>query len=142
MADVLLRDSDVMSMRHSLELRVPFVDRQFIDWLWAQPAEFKSTPSSPKSALAEATKDLLPASLLTRPKRGFTLPFALWMKRELRPFLDETFSNASLDQSGLFNRPAAQQLWRGFLQQDDSREWSRLWSLAVLVAFVNRRRET
>ena len=139
MADVLLRDSDVMSMRHSLELRVPLVDRPFIEWLWAQPARFKFTPAAPKSALAEAVADLLPPGLGQRPKQGFTLPFSLWMRRELRPFLDDTFSAASLARSGLFSPAAVQTRWQSFLHGQDPRDWSRLWSLAVLVAFANRR---
>lgn len=96
MADVLLRDSDMMSMRHSLELRVPFVDRPLYDWLVCQPAAFRHTPARPKSALADAVRDLLPTELFTRPKRGFTLPFARWMRGPLKPFLEETFSNASI----------------------------------------------
>ncbi|MBI5771129.1 MAG: asparagine synthase (glutamine-hydrolyzing) [Verrucomicrobia bacterium] len=139
MTDVLLRDSDVMSMRHSLELRVPFVDRPLIDWLWRQPAEFKGTPRHPKSALYHAARDLLPADLARRPKWGFTLPFPRWMKHELRPFLDETFADASVDRSGLFDRAQVQALWRDFNSRDDTRQWSRVWSLAVLVAFANRR---
>jgi asparagine synthase (glutamine-hydrolysing) len=140
MADVLLRDSDMMSMRHSLELRVPFIDRPLIEWLWQQPARFKDDRVQPKSVLAAAVQDLLPPGLMARPKRGFTLPFALWMKRELRPFLEATFADASVERSGLFARDAVQELWRGFLTRDDPREWSRVWSLAVLVAFVNRPR--
>jgi asparagine synthase (glutamine-hydrolysing) len=140
MADVLLRDSDVMSMRHSLELRVPFIDRPLIEWLWRQPARFKDDRVQPKSTLAAAVQDLLPPGLMNRKKRGFTLPFALWMKKELRPFLEETFSAASVDRSGLFAREPVQEFWRGFLARDDTREWSRVWSLAVLIAFVNRPR--
>lgn len=143
MTDVLLRDSDVMSMRHSLELRVPFVDRPLIEWLWRQPAAFKSDPAHAKTALRDAVRDLLPPGLLgPRPKRGFTLPFALWMKNELRPFLEETFSGAGLDRSGLFDATAVREAWRGFNAGSDPREWSRVWSLAVLVAFVNRRAPT
>lgn len=139
MADLLLRDSDVMSMRHSLELRVPFIDRPFIEWLWQQPAEWKSQPNRSKAGLAEAVRDILPQEIFSRPKHGFTLPFPIWMKHELRPFLEDTFSASSLDRSGLFATSAVQTLWRGFLARNDSREWSRVWSLAVLVAFVNRR---
>ncbi len=139
MADVLLRDSDVMSMAHSLELRVPLVDRALIEWLWAQPAAYKSTPAQPKQAFFAAVRDLVPPGLATRRKRGFTLPFAVWMKRELRPFLAETFSDASIDRSGLFDRAAVQQLWQGFLTRDDLKEWSRVWSLGVMIAFLNRR---
>ena len=139
MADVLLRDSDVMSMRHSLELRVPFVDRPLIEWLWHQPAAFKSDPLFAKTSLSEATRDLLPPGLATRRKQGFSLPFPIWMKRELRPFLDDTFSDASMARSNLFARPAVQKLWSDFLTGDDTRQWSRVWTLAVLIAFINRR---
>lgn len=138
MADVLLRDSDVMSMRHSLELRVPFIDRPLIEWLWRQPAQWKSNPNHPKRALADAVRDVIPPDVASRRKHGFTLPFAAWMRRELKPFLAETFSDTSIERSGLFDRANVQALWSGFLLGNDSREWSRVWSLAVLIAFTNR----
>jgi asparagine synthase (glutamine-hydrolysing) len=138
MADLLLRDSDVMSMQHSLELRVPFVDRPLIEWLWQQPARFKSDPAQPKSILAEAVRDILPPALMSRRKQGFTLPFPIWMKSELKPFLDETFSNVNVNRSGLFAREPVQALWKNFLARHDDRAWSRVWSLAMLIAFVNR----
>lgn len=140
MADVLLRDSDVMSMRHSLELRVPFIDRPLIEWLWRQPAEFKRDNRRPKSVLAEAAADVLPPGIASRRKRGFTLPFPTWMRTDLRPFLEDTFSFSSVDRSGLFSPPQVAALLKGFLSGGDNREWSRVWSLAVLIAFVNRRR--
>jgi len=139
MADVLLRDSDSMSMRHSLELRVPFVDRPFIEWLWRQPTAFKNTARNPKDILAAAAADLLPPELRGQQKRGFSLPMDLWMRRELKPFLDETFSDASVGRSGMFASMAVQSQWQGFLACNDIREWSRVWSLAVLIAFVNRK---
>jgi len=139
MADVLLRDSDAMSMRHSLELRVPFVDRPFIEWLWRQPSRFKEDRNHPKSALAAAAADILPPAIRGRQKRGFTLPFAVWMRADLRPFLDETFSDTSIDRSGLFARAPVQDFWRDYLAGHDERQWSRAWSLAVLIGFANRR---
>ncbi len=140
MTDVLLRDSDVMSMRHSLELRVPFVDRPFVNWVSAQPTRFKHTPDQPKSALADALADVLPPGLLQRKKRGFTLPYAVWMRGPLKPFLDETFSPSSVGRSGLFDTHAVEAQWRRFLAGNDTLEWSRVWSLAILVAFLNRPR--
>jgi asparagine synthase (glutamine-hydrolysing) len=140
MADVLLRDSDVMSMRHSLELRVPFVDRPLIEWLERQPAKFKRDRFQQKTALSDAVHDLLPIELMTRRKRGFTFPFPVWMKAALKPFLEETFSHVSVNRSGLFSREPVQMLWRNFLAGRDDRAWSRVWSLAVLIAFVNRSR--
>ena len=132
MADVLLRDSDVMGMRHSLELRVPFVDRPLIEWLWNQPAQYKFDPRKPKTALVEATADVLPPSLGKRRKRGFTLPFPIWMRKDLRPFLEDTFSLSSADKSGLFSGAAVQGIWREFISRSDNRDWSRVWSLGSI----------
>jgi asparagine synthase (glutamine-hydrolysing) len=140
MADVLLRDSDIMSMHHSLELRVPFVDRPLLEWLWRQPACFKDDRSAPKAILAEAARDVLPPALIDRRKRGFTLPFPLWMRGPLRPFLEDTFSAASISRTGFFNTPAVRDRWETFLSQDIHRDWSRLWSLATLIHFLNHRR--
>lgn len=140
MADVLLRDSDVMSMRHSLELRVPFIDRPLIEWLWRQPTRFRQDRKHPKSALADATADLLPPGLLRRKKRGFTLPFGVWMRRDLRPFLEDTFALESIGRSGLFAGEPVRNMWMKYAAGGEDREWSRVWSLAVLIAFVNRRR--
>jgi asparagine synthase (glutamine-hydrolysing) len=139
MADVLLRDSDVMSMRHSLELRVPFLDTPFVEWLWRQPSRFRQDRNRPKSVLADATADLLPAGLLRRKKRGFTLPFGIWMRRDLRPFLEDIFSPESIGRSGLFSTQSVRLLWSDFAAGGEDREWSRVWSLAVLISFVNRR---
>ena len=138
MADVLLRDSDVMSMRHSLELRVPFIDRPLIEWLWRQPARFKDDRRRPKSALVEATRDILPPGLTRRKKRGFTLPFPIWMRKDLRPFLEDTFSGPSIGRSGFFSVGPVKALWADFSSGAENREWSRVWSLAMLIAFVNR----
>jgi asparagine synthase (glutamine-hydrolysing) len=142
MPDVLLRDSDVMSMRHSLELRVPFIDRPLVEWLWRQPAGFKEDRRHPKSALVEAMSDILPPGLVKRKKRGFTLPFPIWMRKDLRPFLEDTFSAASVGRSGLFSPEPVRALWKDFGSGGMDREWSRVWSLAVLISFVNRGRKT
>lgn len=139
MADTLLRDSDVFSMTHSLELRVPFVDHVLLEWLWPQPAWFKHDPRRPKRALADATADLVPAAIRNRPKQGFVLPFAHWMRAELKPFLDDTFSTASLAACPWLDPAAAQAIWRNYLAGRDPRAWSRVWTLAMLVAFANRK---
>jgi asparagine synthase (glutamine-hydrolysing) len=140
MADLLLRDSDVMSMRHSLELRVPFIDRPLVEWIWRQPARFRDDRRRPKSALFDAVSDIVPEGLGHRRKRGFTLPFPVWMRKELRPFLEDTFASASVGRSGLFSAGPIQALWKGFVSGSEDREWSRVWSLAILIAFVNLKR--
>jgi asparagine synthase (glutamine-hydrolysing) len=138
MADVLLRDSDVFSMANSLELRVPFVDRVLLEWLWPQPDYFKYDPRRQKRALADAVADLVPTAIRDRPKQGFALPFAQWMLGELRPFLEETFSATSLDSCPWLDTVATAQVWTNYKIQSDPRAWSRVWTIAVLIAFANR----
>jgi len=139
MADVLLRDSDVFSMANSLELRVPFVDRVFLEWLWPQRAGYRFRAAGTKAALADATAGVVPAAVRARRKQGFTLPFARWMHAELRPFLDDTFSSASLAGCPWLSADACARYWRDFQDGRDDRRWSRVWALAMLVAFANRR---
>ena len=139
MTDVLLRDSDVMSMAHSLELRVPFVDRVLLEWLWPQPDYFKYDRRSTKRALSDATADLVPAAIRHRRKQGFTLPFAQWMKAELRPFLEDTFSASSLIACPWLQPTAVTEVWQNFKTKGDARAWSRVWTLAMLIAFAKRR---
>ncbi|MCX6936343.1 MAG: asparagine synthase (glutamine-hydrolyzing) [Verrucomicrobia bacterium] len=140
MADVLLRDADEFSMRHSLELRVPFLDLPLVEWAWAQnPSLLHPAGAAPKSVLAAACADLLPPALLNRQKRGFTLPFARWLRGPLRPFMEDTLGSASVGRCGLFDPYAAGKLWRAYRDGSDDRAWSCVWSLAVLIHLANRR---
>lgn len=141
MANVLLRDSDVMSMANSLELRVPFVDTRLVEWLWPQPDYFKRDPRLTKRVLADAVADVVPLSIRRRPKQGFTLPFPLWMKKELRPFLEDTFAPSALSKCPWLDAPTVSRLWTDFQKGTDNRSWSRVWTVAMLVAFANRRNE-
>ena len=139
MAELLLRDSDEFSMRHSLELRVPFVDLPLVEWAWAQsPALLHPAGAAPKAHLAAACADLLPPALLQRKKRGFTLPFARWLRGPLRPFMEETLGSASAGRTGLFDPYYPGRLWRAYRDGRDDRAWSRVWSLAVLIHLANR----
>lgn len=80
----------------------------------------------------------MPAAIRNRPKQGFALPFDLWMRKELRPFLDETFSSASLATCPWLDARAVQAVWREFQSGTDPRAWSRVWTIAVLIARLNR----
>lgn len=138
MADVLLRDSDVFSMAHSLELRVPFVDKVLVEWWWHQPRAYRYNPERPKSALADAVSDIVPATIRTRRKQGFTLPYARWMRAELRPFLQEMFSLGALARCPWLDAKATRAKWESFDQGHDPQNWPRVWTIAMLVAFANR----
>ncbi len=139
MADVLLRDSDVFSMQASLELRVPLVDRPLVEWVWQQDSRFKFDRQTPKGALRDAVADFLPPGLMNRRKQGFSLPFPAWMRGPLKSFLEETLSIETIRNTGYLNPQGVSNFWSDFRDGAKNKNWSRVWSLAVLVAFLNRK---
>jgi len=135
MTNTLLRDTDAMSMAHSLEVRVPFVDTKVVDYVLSLPGEWKlpAKNSTPKPLLAEALGDLLPRDFVTRPKMGFTLPFEKWLQRNLRVELSSVLDDSQrLSPAGL-NAKAVERIWRSFLEKPRAVGWSRPWSLYVLA---------
>lgn len=143
MANTLLRDTDVMSMAHSLEVRVPFVDVNVVDFALSLPGEWKLDQRQngvPKPLLADAVEDLLPRDFLGRKKMGFTLPFEKWMRGRLRDEIANVFADGHLlADCGLVARDVGD-LWQRFLRAPRAVGWTRPWSLFVLAEWsrINR----
>jgi asparagine synthase (glutamine-hydrolysing) len=142
MSNTLLRDTDAMSMAHSLEVRVPFVDTRLVDYVLSLPGAWKLNHGTkgPKPLLADALADLLPRDFLARPKMGFTLPFERWLQQNLRTEVSSVLEDASMLSVPALNSAAVQKLWRNFLQKPRAVGWSRPWSLYVLAKWceINR----
>ncbi|MGA9417386.1 MAG: asparagine synthase (glutamine-hydrolyzing) [Terriglobales bacterium] len=129
MRNTLLRDSDFMSMAHGLELRVPFLDRALVEACFRIPGNRKLQGDSPKSLLLASLGVDLPPQIVNRPKRGFTLPFERWLRREMRRVVEDVLLKSNWDQTAL-SASAVQAVWNRFLASETS--WSRPWSLFVL----------
>ena len=82
MQNQLLRDVDVMSMTHGIEIRVPFLDREFVDLSMQINDQLKSQGQLPKQLLIDSFKDILPEPVWNRPKMGFGLPFKKWLAND------------------------------------------------------------
>lgn len=143
MTNTLLRDTDAMSMAHSLEVRVPLVDVKVVEFALSLPGKWKLSPQSngvAKPLLADALADLLPPELMKRPKMGFTLPFEKWMQGALRNEIELVFQDdaqlSALDANGV------RDVWRKFLQRPRAVGWSRPWSLYVLAKWCEKNRIT
>ncbi|GAB4150133.1 MAG: asparagine synthase (glutamine-hydrolyzing) [Bacteroidia bacterium] len=135
MQNVLLRDTDQMSMAHALEVRVPFLDYTLVEYVLAVKDEFKY-PSTPKKLLTDSVKDLLPEEIIHRPKMGFTLPWKSWIKNELRTFCETQLH--ALGQREIFNHQQLQHLYQRFLKDDPAVTWSRIWHLVVLSYWLEK----
>ena len=135
MRSVLLRDSDVFSMAHHLELRVPFVDREVVR-ASLRVADSLKMIGGGKAVLVEAVRDLLPREVWDRPKQGFTLPFADWMRGSLAADVGAALTSAArLERVGV--RPdAARAVWTSFRSGRGGVSWSRPWALYTLVRWA------
>ena len=131
MQNTLLRDSDVMSMAHGLELRVPLIDHRLAEKLFALPGSWKLSKSTPKPLLVGALHGTLPDEVVHRPKRGFTLPFERWLREQLKSEVEKTLRRGADGRlAAVLDTKAVQQVWGDFLNGRTS--WSRPWSLYVL----------
>jgi asparagine synthase (glutamine-hydrolysing) len=132
MHDVLLRDTDQMSMAHSLEVRVPLLDHCLIEYLMRLPDAHKQPAGTPKRLLVESLDGLLPESIVRRTKQGFALPFDPWLRGPLREFCAERLGPNGLGGRGLLRPEAIWGLWTAFLDRRPEVSWSRVWVLVVL----------
>jgi asparagine synthase (glutamine-hydrolysing) len=125
MHDQLLRDTDVFSMAHSIEARVPFLDHVLVERLWATAPALKLDKAINKPLLVRAVNDASVLAAGSRPKRGFTFPMARWMKT-CAPELQE------MAEVGVLGRKAVRECWTDF--SAGRMHWSRAWALTVLGA--------
>jgi len=128
----LLRDTDVMSMAHSLEARVPLLDHLLVEALARRPHRDKLSKRMPKPLLLEALRNPLPREVWDRPKQGFTLPFARWMSEAGGELRERTLA------PGIFHEDGVHALWKAFLE--GRTHWSRPWALLVYGAWCERLR--
>lgn len=132
MASTLLRDTDQMSMTHTLEVRVPFVDSMVVPYVLGLPGKWKVGKDRPKPLLVDAMEGLLPEEIWRRPKMGFTLPFGRWMHSALKPGVDETLAHGNgLSHMGV-NPEFVRVVWQTFKRSPRKERWSRPWALYVL----------
>jgi asparagine synthase (glutamine-hydrolysing) len=139
MVNVLLRDTDAMSMRHSLEVRVPFLDHPVVEFALSLSESAKRHTERPKALLVAALADLLPEEVVNQNKRTFTLPWETWLRGPLRDRVAASFANWSPSLEPLIPSQAPATVWTDFLAARTS--WSRAWSLYVLNEWVERHLE-
>jgi asparagine synthase (glutamine-hydrolysing) len=130
MVNTLLRDTDSMSMAHSLEVRVPFLDHPLVEFVTHLPQAEKLRKGIPKALLIEALRDLLPSEVVGQKKRGFTFPWAEWLRGPLKSRVENGLSELSPALREVLDAKETRRVWQDYLEGKTS--WSRPWSLYVL----------
>jgi asparagine synthase (glutamine-hydrolysing) len=123
---------DRMSMAASLEARVPFLDYRLVEWAAQLPTWLKLRDGTSKYILRCAFADLLPASIVNRPKHAFDIPIAHWLRHDMRPLVEGLEQHPAIAQSGYFNSTYVRHLARAHLAGRDyaPQLWALLtWSL-------------
>jgi len=132
----LLPKVDRMSMAHSLEVRVPYLDHEVVDMVLPLPGSLKQSLRRDKILLREAAAKYLPPSAAARRKRGFEVPIGAWLRGPLRPALLDLLSWKTITRQGLLQPQSVGRLVDEHLgeQEDHGRA---LWALVVLSAWLD-----
>ncbi len=133
--NVLLRDTDQMSMAHALEVRVPFFDHDLVEYVVQVPDQWKY-PTYAKKLLVESLHPLVPDEIVFRQKKGFDLPWKVWLKNELKSFCEQKLKR--FNERNLTPPRLTDQLWREFSQGKNDNLWSRIWIFVVLEDWLER----
>jgi asparagine synthase (glutamine-hydrolysing) len=101
---------DRLSMAHSLEVRAPFLDSDFVAYAAKIPGELKIKNGETKYILKKAALRYLPEKMVFRKKEGFIMPFHIWLRDNLEDYVRSTLSNDRLNVHGFFNETYIQEL--------------------------------
>lgn len=99
----VLTKVDRASMAHGLEVRVPLLDHELVDWMAKLPPSYKLRAGKGKRIFKQGLQDLLPEEILNRKKQGFSIPVAEWLRGPLRKRLRGCFTSKRLAQTGFFD---------------------------------------
>lgn len=131
LGNTLLRDGDVYGMASSLEIRVPMLDRDVVDWAFSLPGNvLLPRGKPPKHLLRRMCRDVLGTDQLERPKQGFNLPLATWMKGPLAQVRSEGL--AALIDTGLVAADGVRAVERRYIDDPYRSAWTRVWALVAL----------
>jgi asparagine synthase (glutamine-hydrolysing) len=133
----MLSKVDWMSMRNSLEVRVPFLDHRLVEYVFQIRGNLKLKGKKGKYILLETFKNILPPPLLNKPKWGFEIPISKWLKSELRFLINEYLSKKRIETQGIFNFKPIEKLIDDLFRNRSDTSWH-LWNLIVFQAWYSR----
>jgi len=123
----LLVKVDITTMANSLEARSPFLDHQLMEWAAGLPTDLKLRSGTTKYLLKKAVAEWLPPELIDRPKMGFGVPLAAWLRTELRELSWDVLTDWTARSRGFFRPEEIVRLLREHAGGHDHS--SRIWAL-------------
>lgn len=134
--DILVK-VDRASMSHSLESRMPFLDHRVMEFAWSLPLEMKLNNTESKIVLRRVLEKHVPRELFERPKMGFGIPLAEWLREPLRQWAEDLLTKESLNSSAFFNVPLVRKQWAEHANQSRNHQYS-LWNILMFQAWFQK----
>ena len=136
--DDILVKVDRAAMGVSLETRVPLLDHRVVEFAWQLPLSSKVSAGVGKSPLRRLLDKYVPRDLIERPKMGFGVPLAAWLRGPLREWADALLNEERLRKEGYFHAETIRQKWQEHLRGD--RQWhNQLWTVLMFQAWLEAR---
>jgi len=135
MSDDILVKVDRAAMANSLETRVPLLDHRVFEFAWQLPLHMKIRNGVGKWALREVLYRHVPKSMIERPKKGFSIPLAQWLRGPLRDWAENLLSEKRLINEGYFNPKPIRKAWEQHItgKADNA---LKLWSILMFQAWL------
>jgi asparagine synthase (glutamine-hydrolysing) len=128
----MLTKVDLMSMAQGLEVRVPFLDFNVVNFIFSLPDDYKINARLRKRILQDAFRDVLPAQLYNRPKKGFEVPLLKWFRKEMKSLITEDLlSKKFIEEQNIFNYSEIEKLKKQLFSNNPGDVHARIWGLIV-----------
>lgn len=135
--DQVLTFVDRLSMAHSLEVRCPYLDHEFIAAAAAVPGDMKIHNGEVKWILKLAAEQVLPKDLVRRPKEGFLMPVVSWLAGSLKPWVLDLLSAERLARQNILDAPTVERLLREFYEQGRTELGQKIYTLVAFQVWYD-----
>ena len=138
--DDLLVKVDRAAMGVGLETRAPFLDHRVMEFVWRLPLSFRIRNARTKWILRRVLYEYVPKGLVDRPKTGFSIPLAAWLRGPLRDWAEALLDEGRLRADGFFDRRPIRRKWNEHLSGREAWE-NQLWSVLMFQAWLDHDRQ-
>ena len=138
MVEDILHKVDRASMACGLEARVPLLDHGLVEFSWRVPQAMKLGRAHGKRLMRTVLYRYLPRALVDRPKRGFSVPLADWLRRDLRDWAESLLSPRLVERGDLLDGSGVRKCWTNFLSGQANHTQTAVWALLMFLAWRER----